>query len=122
MGAVTINHYNYQLMSIADYSSVNSLKKLYRSYYNFYDLAELGDGVAASIFLDLKISINESGLTDLQRKCICLHLINHYTLNETAIEVKKSESTVSQAVVGGLKRIIRFLGEVTVIEKSEKRD
>jgi DNA-directed RNA polymerase specialized sigma24 family protein len=113
MGAVSVQVYNVQLMAIAKYNDVKTLKKLYKNYYNLKALAQEGDTVAMSIFIDLKTALSPEAnvLTDNQRKCIVGHLLEKSTLRELAEDFHRNESTILEAVNSGLKRIQRSLAE-----------
>lgn len=113
MGAVSVQVYNIQLMSISHYNDVKTLKKLYKNYYNLKALAHEGDTVAMSIFVDLKTALSHEAkvLTDNQRKCIIGHLLEKSTLRELAEDFQRNESTILEAVNSGLKRIQRALSE-----------
>lgn len=109
MGAVSIDTYNVQLMALADYNNQAKLKHLLRNFLNLHSLAEAGDSVAASIYVDLKTALFSTYLTELQRVCIYEHLVHKSTLSELAGDIKKSESTIRQAVNGGIKNIQKAL-------------
>lgn len=116
MGAVSIETYNIQLMALADYNNKKKLKILFKNFYNLEGLAECGDTVAASICVDLKTALRSDCITDLQRTCIQGHLIEKSTLRELSSDLKKSESTINQAVTGGIKNIQKALKEGTLYD------
>lgn len=116
MGAVTIETYNTQLMTLADYSDTEKLKSLFRNYFNLLGLAECGDTVAASILIDLNVSIQSDTLTQLQRVCIIGHLMHKSTLRELSTDLNKSESTIRQAISGGIKKIQKALNDGSLYE------
>lgn len=124
MGAVSIQTYNVQLMSIANYDNRNQLKNLYHNYYQLEELAEQGDSVACSIFVDLKTALfHPSVLTDNQRESIILHLIKGMTIKQVSQDLNKSESTIHESVNGGLKRIQKALREGEIFrERGTKKN
>jgi hypothetical protein len=117
LGAVSIETYNIQLMTLADYDDAGKLKTLLQNYYNIEGLANCGDSVAASIIIDLKTSVDSDALTPLQRTCITGHLIQKSTLKEMSEDLQRSESTVRQAVAGGIKNIQKALKEGTLYDR-----
>lgn len=101
-----MDNYNHELMAIADYSDVRSLRLLYMKYRQIISLAEAGDSVAASIAVDLKTALFHPGvLTDQQRECIIGHVVNRYTFRELEYELQIDKSTIHYHVNIGLNRL-----------------
>lgn len=105
-----MDNYNAELMSIADYSNVLSLRNLYYKYNQLGELAYTGDTVAASIYIDLKTALHHPGvLTETQRKCIIGNLIQHSTFRELEPELLIDKSTIHYHINIGLKRLVTSL-------------
>lgn len=113
MGAVHIDVAHESLMNLADYTTIPSLKKLYRNYHTFHKLALAGNTAAIVIWLDLKIALYSGALTSKQKYCLYYHLIEHETLIEIAEYYDTGTSAVAGNVAGGLKRIIKVLAKGT---------
>lgn len=111
MGSVRIETYNLQLMNISDYYNLKTLKKLYKNYNNLSYLAQAGDSVAASVFIDLKTALDQNlnVLTEIQRHCIVDYYVHNYTLKELAYYYDRDESTVLDNINAGIKRIQKAL-------------
>jgi len=101
-----IQHYNHELMQMADYSNVTRLRLLYRRLRQLEALAETGDMVAASIVVDLKTALFHPGvLTEQQRKCIIGHVVDHSTYRELEYDLQIDKSTIHYHVNIALKRL-----------------
>lgn len=100
------SNYNDELMALADYSDVKSLRLLYRRLDNLKSLAEFGDSVAASIVVDLETALfHPEVLTEKQRKCIIGHIVNHHTYRELEYDLEMNKSTIHYHVNIGLKKL-----------------
>jgi len=111
MGTTKIETYNFTLMQIADYSNIKQIKNLLRNYSNIFELAQCGDGVALSIYVDLKESLDPKHqvLTEIQLRCINLYYLDRWTLQEIGEHYERDESTISENINGGIKRIQKAL-------------
>lgn len=114
MGAVKIETYNYQLMIIADYDDEALIKKLLKNFHNLEALAQAGDSVACSIYVDLKTALNSPCLTVLQRDCVIAHLIEKEPLNQIAQDLAKDKSTIQGHVDKGIEKIKKALNSGTL--------
>lgn len=110
MGAVSRETYNYELMEQADYKNPKKLQNLVKNYDNIRKLAKMGDGVALSIYVDLKHAIYiKKVLTDKQMECIEAVLINDMSLTEYAGDTFRSVETIRNSISGGIKRLSKEL-------------
>lgn len=107
MSPIDVDHTD--LLNMANYADEKVLKKLYRNYGSFHNLAEAGNVAAIIIWLDLKQALNNSQLTDKQRNCIILHLINKELLVEVAEFYGITDIGVIYHITGGLKKIHQTL-------------
>lgn len=107
MGAVQIETYNFGLMNIADYSNKTQLKNLLKNFSNLLELAQCGDTVAASIYVDLKESLDPTKqiLTETQHNCIIRHFIQRMTLEEISILEGNDATAVKYCIDRGILRI-----------------
>jgi DNA-directed RNA polymerase specialized sigma24 family protein len=78
---------------------------------NLLALAEAGDSVATSIYIDLKDALNHPSLTQKQRDCLIMRYLHRYTNKEIteALNVK-SDNSARKHIEGGLKKIRKILG------------
>jgi hypothetical protein len=109
MGAVAIETYNAQLMAIANYENAGQLKHLLRNYNNLYGLSQRGDGVAQSIYIDLKTALEANALTDLQALYIREHLIEGMSLEYLSNFYGVKRASVADSVKRGLSNLQKVL-------------
>ena len=111
MGAVKRQIFNSVLMNVSNYNNLKTLSSLLSNYHNLARLSELGDMVAASIYIDLRRALDSDSLTELQRKSLTLRYVYGYSVAEiTKVLNVKSLTSVRKHLNGGLKRIRTFLG------------
>jgi DNA-directed RNA polymerase specialized sigma24 family protein len=97
-----------------DYNNVDALRNALRDLALLDSSAENGDFKALDIVLDLKARLNgevidEFSLTEHQRKCIDLCLIQNKTETEVAIMFHTSQQSVHYGIKAGLKKLKRAL-------------
>jgi predicted DNA-binding protein YlxM (UPF0122 family) len=96
-------------MSIADYSSRAHLINLLRNLDNLKSLAQTGDSVAASIYVDLTTVLSCGVLTEIQHKSIIAHYINRDALRDIAADFERNYDTIWKNINLGLKKISHAL-------------
>ena len=101
---------NIALLNYADYTDERKLRQLISSYNALYALAQKGDTVAASIFVDLKNALYTEGVLSVsQRECIEMCVIDGTTQDDAAKILGVSRETVKTHVKRGMTKIYDFL-------------
>jgi predicted DNA-binding protein YlxM (UPF0122 family) len=92
------------------FTTVRSLREALRS---FRDLESMGDGLSATILLDLKRALGDTrepgaGLTKHQRHVIQLYLIENRELAEVARLINRHTRVVQYACARGLRALMEY--------------
>lgn len=110
MATVYIDSCNTALLNIQHYEDISKLKQILACYNQLYLLAENGDTVAASIYVDLKIVLFESELlTAVQKKTVVDYFIYGYNIVELAQRYGRDTSTIHQNINKGVLKLQKAL-------------
>lgn len=111
MGSVQRSTYNTALENLARYEDPKKLRGLFKHRDHLYQLAQMGDGVAAAIFVDIQRCLDPKSkiLTDIQRQSIMMVDVQQLTLQETADMLARSISTVQDNIERGYIRARKSL-------------
>lgn len=111
LGSVQRSTYNSALDNLARYEDPKKLRWLFKHRDHLYQLAQMGDGVAAAIYVDVQKCLDPKSniLTDIQRECIMMVDIYQMTLQETADQLARSISTVQDNIERGYIRARKSL-------------
>ena len=102
---------NWELLRWADYSNPKRIKALLMRMNNLLLLAEKGDTVAHSIYIDLKNALYTKGvLSDKQRKYLLLWMAG-WEQGQIAWASDVWTRSVERTLGVAIKNIILFLGE-----------
>lgn len=107
MGSVKIDTSGGGLNGLANYGDAERLKLLYRMLFTLQKDALKGNELALIICVDLHTALNPDKhvVTKKQFACITRHLIEGYTVDEVARELKCTQKTVKDHIKRGLKNI-----------------
>ena len=111
MKAKNIKLVNWKLLYRADYSNPRAIKKLLLSMDSLRCLAQKGDTVALSIYLDLKDALYAEGvLSKKQRKYLLLWMAG-YEQNQIGWMCGAGQDVISRGISRGAKNISKYLQE-----------
>ena len=99
---------NWTLLNFTNYERTSCIKQLIKNMDNLYKLAEKGDTVAHSIYIDLDSAINGGIFTKKQAIYLCLWA-KGYTQKDIGLMYRIKQETVSEVIANSVMRIKEYL-------------
>ena len=100
---------NWELLRWADYSRSGRIKALLLRMDNLLSLAERGDAVAHSIYIDMKNALYTEGVLSVKQRKYLLLWMAGYEQNQIGWMFNVAHNTVSIGISLGVRNISNFL-------------